>query len=913
MEFTAELVLSSIEHLNDDARASQYLTAWAQSEHPEVQIIELLSQDLSESAQFVCLTLLESVIPNRYHLMTQESRRMIASLLRGELESLCSVPVFEKVVVCYCRVALFELPEMPDFDSLVLSSGTSDSKLISVSLHVLAVFLSELERSRHLSPPRVALLRSHIWDWEGYLVELVSWSFEHDVQVKYGMQILSFLFSVVSNEKCAALIDFARKICYHYVKQENLVEACASCLLKVLQRWSPGSVFQYQLLYLISLAGRRSIGADGRPLMQDASVCNLLLVCCSRSVIQVCGVLNGSPLYSAGRQTAEEMGVTPEELKTAVLNVIGASLSLRDPLMLQGAEYEEMWCVILEEMVREQTRPEQERSVSKVIMPVWNDVLQNIFETLPDLVDDCGKPDEAAIHRWSLIAKVDVRRMLAFLSQQSPSNALCYGLANLSELAQTTQMFNWMEVSILVKSIFEQAREATDVNTLTATLYALSSVHIPDLFDTYFHFCMKCMIDVPNDSVAHAAIESLLSSSHVYSAMMVRDEYLPILCEQGENYLGRLSPNNRVDVFKFIVGILVRITDTDKKLSHLALLMDPVKNSLSNAEALSVDDVISVLDIIIESVGIMGADCGPIEEMKPAVVGLASKIIPNNDNVSLVCSCLRALSSLVVNSNPLDLDLFNTAASFMSARTQPVEYFLDFFSLCSPVSNVLDRMFDMVVDQFVMPVLPDDDFLRHILYLLQKFPNSLMCPWFMDVCIRGIKSLSYSDNVCAVNCITSLWTPENASVWTPTMQPLLFAVFEAILDLMHNNSIVLYARLLSNIFMKAADLGHLETIVIPATNEALASLLPDANPEYISEFTTHLARASSQSSSLRHVQSFCAFKEALMNFMILLRKMSPCDSHFFSDSSHRRSFSEILSGIIGSTYDLDLLKIPGPN
>ena len=886
MSFTAETVLNAITYMNTDPRASEYLTEWSRSQNPEVQALELLSQDHPEKIQFVCATLLEKVIPLKYHLISPENRELMISVLRRELvESLSSAPVFEKIVLCFCHLAVFEFPEeFQEFESLIFCGLDNDSRLIAVSIQVLSSFLSDIDTTESITRARRVFLRNHFRNLRNSLVERVNWSFENDVQVKYGVGILRFLVAHGTDEENGELFSHIQKVCSVYAKKDGLLESVINCLKALLnQRAANTSYVRFVLLVIVSFASKDSLRSDGTPIMADALALRFLISVLGWYMKKLCSALNNQsdPYSTCVREAMEVMGIAPEVLRTALVNIIGTTISSRDMDIVGSYEYMMMWTRVLGPMVEEQNHPEGSRSVSKVMLPIWNEVLQNLYEILPEWVDDSRCPSWQSANLWSHIAKVDLRRMLAFLAQQVPSINLCYGLANLEFLAN----FDYMEVSILMKSILEYADGTSDPDLMIATLHALCRATTHELTDVFFNLAMKCMFEVEDESVVDAAVSALQKCTERISENILR-EYLRTLCERGEHYLTQMKPKTRWIMYQGLANWVIATCDVETATSYMQMLMEPVKNSLSEAESLNEEDLTTLLDIICEVLYRMRCQCEiVVDDLKPLILEVSSKIIGHCENMSIVRSCVSVMGATVVAKPVLDMDLFNSFVSIMFSRGKLEDYFLDFFAICRAFHPQLDDVFGTISEQFIQPVLGDPHFLVHILHMLTYFPMCITCPWFLDVCEQGIRSETRSDNIWAVNCITIHFKVANAEAWTPMVPRLIKAIFDALFDLMHFGSMSVYARCLSHLLFNCAESSTFETVAKPALHETVLMGIPGQAPEVAAHFVDNICHALVEAKSgFHHLYLYCVCRQSLLDIMVFLRKMSPCDDISLTDS-----------------------------
>ncbi|KAH0791973.1 hypothetical protein GPJ56_004157 [Histomonas meleagridis] len=278
-------------------------------------------------------------------------------------------------------------------------------------------------------------------------------------------------------------------------------------------------------------------------------------------------------------------------------------------------------------------------------------------------------------------------------------------------------------------------------------------------------------------------------------------------------------------------------------------------------------------------------------------------MVPNRtfDN-DIISRLLHSISSIQVSLQSFELikESILNMSQLMLLRGYIEESFFDYFKDLCMCYQEMNDLYPYIFANFIIPSLQyEDPPLSSIFLMISKFyPSVIDLEWLVQISIPALSDLRSNVNDSCLIALSNYFYLSNPDQLKLTIDsviaPLLTSIFQGISDSMHQQSYFRYVDFLQGLINIYT---HLNTYNDNNFKQLLVNIMSQTMKEpqsgFFEQFVNYII--ASQSSSYD-------FKNAFINLLITLRKLSPGDTNLFkveplrSSSIFKMLFDQMLNG-----------------
>lgn len=882
MEFTKENVLSALQAATsptpgcDPQAAAEYLQQWAESKDGILIAFDILSTCENEYARVYSASLIKNQLKYFWGRIINESK----AIIRGQFielikKNMKNAVVYRMLIKSLARIGIMDFPdEFPEFSNFIfycLNEGTSD-ELLEISLKLLSKTCTCIEKSDDIiTTNRKQFLRNYFIDRIDDLVRIVGFCFDDNRFHKCGLMIFNTILKWGKSEQIMELKDFLRQVCFSFVYNDELISYCIKCLITLLVERADHREF-YQLVPLIlqSFSSPSSKMYSGVPITSKVEIIDIIMILINYYFPTIVKIFNNNDNSTKTQSIIsflKESNISINDFYININHIFEIILSIRDEKYLTQY-YWSMWNNLLRSIISEKNIG-GDKNLTIFFSKLFEYIIQAMYEVIPlDLISE-GITSIRGRSIWELLAKIDFNSVFNFIEKQDPSIYLCYAIGNLENSIPSD--FDCSRLNQPLLLVYNQASDDSYYNaSLIFCLEHTWKISTLEMKSIFFDYIVKCLADddgIVLTAATNALVHTIKTFDYGFS-----DEFIESLCERSEKYLNEFEVNDGIQMYKICVS-LVSKSNEENKQNFMDLLTAPLLNAMEQRYQLD-----KVFSFICEATYYTENKTNFLNILWEPLLNILSLLLNGNPDVTILEAALSAVAAGIVFKD-FDRNEFISICEMMQNHFKVQDCFFDFFAVIRAQHQKIDEFLPKIISIFVVPATQNKPVNYAAIFNMFNEFDFLIVDDFMNLFYSAISSFNDEDVKKATKCLMNKMSKLSQSNLEMTVKQIgeqsLNCIFSALFDTFHQNSTQTLSNFLYFMFQMLKRIGQLS---IKCISVILLRLISKQVPENtIFEFIDSLINNSN---------SLESFKQIIMTFLILMRKLSPIDYNIFASEDN---------------------------
>ncbi|OHT09423.1 hypothetical protein TRFO_21654 [Tritrichomonas foetus] len=893
--FTFDYIVDALNSVqaspNPDPEKMNTLNQWATTEGGIPVALQIISADLPEFHKIYATSLLRNQIPMTWGRYEANIRTLIRSTLfdifNGGIDPNSQ---FTKVLtLVLAEIALFEFPqEWEELNGIIFGDMEQyDEQHAFLYLNFIGVLIQYIDICDFITTARQQFLRNLFLENISILFTHVSKCFSYEFLTANGLEIFNGILQWASFQQITPAINLFHTICFTFVYNDATRKNALKCLSTLFtSRIDAISFVAIAPLVISSLGSPNSILPNGQHVTSDPEVLELLMKILARflsTILQIYDpiiVQNSKPTDRVAMilQALSEVQISPEDLRMSLIHIFQIILSLRDTEQINES-YWALWTTFFHSIVTEKRNPVRGVCIA-FFQPIINNVRNALFECVPlDQSDDPSNVSCSIRSRnvWSLLATIDPPGMLEFLKEKNPSVELCYAIGNLEYGSQS----DFVALSSSIHELFLHLGQLTQgsddqVQYMVALLYCFShtiTASSTEIFNIFVDFSLKCITE-ESPPVSVAAISGLYyASRRARNEFIMNENYTTFICEHSESYLQRLERDDAVKMFTISSSLAGKSSPIAKISSFYSMMSQPL------IQALMADFELPKIFNCIEEAAYAADDMCKVfmNPIWPVLSEKTRQLLQSDCPIEYVETALAAVAAGLATEE-YQQDKFMAVLSWMFERQRLEDCCFSFITVIRAAHPPVNALLPQFNSSFIIPAIQSGNCnIELIMRMLNEFTFQLFdFDWFIPLAIESIKSNKIEDVTYGIDCllklIAKLPNDQFALAVQNALPQIFIAIFSSMTDMLHKESVPIMIKFIRSIMIHAHKKNQLNDGFLNTMLAAIRVSVMDPTPGMFQNFLTCLKDLLYQPMN---------FTNAVSEFLILLRKVSPNDQKAF--------------------------------
>lgn len=929
--FSPESIEKAIECSNSDdpnQEAIDFLNEWTQDPSSLLTALCIIQKSQSDISRFISSSMMKSNIPVYWNRLDGNQQKEIRDKLFSIIYSAdLDERISYNLISTLCSIALFSWPnEYASFSGIFTIQNDTNAK---ITLKILSTFLSSIDTSKFIAHVHRNKLRDYIIsNYQEKIMTIISTYIENpdlsnDILTIYNCIIRWGSIDDVIN------VELFEQIINQLLLNEITCEKTVDCLTSIFLTRSDSKISFGKLAPILIEVLSKGIFPNQQPVTSNFHVIEFVVTFLKTYTTSI----EISLVYDQIKETKESLITESIELFVQTMQEHGIDstilhddiVRLSQIILSESSEeivdnvlflYVSLWNDIIRNIHTEEVKKQPVRPTSELYLSLFNEIRQTLFNILAFISEDEESNDNQYFLESILnsIYIINTDDFFEFLKSQPLSPQFCYCLGAFEIINDMSKIEN---VVLIIDELLQNASNCESPEIQKAMLFGIShcgsyfqSNH--QLFAQYIEFIFNSLSD-NNKSVSSAAARAFkfLVDYHYDLFEFDYDFIIKSIVEQSETFILNLEAKAAKDVFQSCAN-LIKGKEKEKesensektneyKQKMFMKLFEPILNIVSNIDQFPQEKVETALDIISKSchksdkkMKTLFNDLYDSESVADylfydhflskeslnilfsPLTNLAANAIPNENFTSSFIEHLLISISIIQSSfsyeeiAPQIDEMFN----LMKSRGKIEDSFFKYFSLIRNSFEQLDSIYSNIHNELVNPYLSSDEPCIELFEMIKSFSSKVIdIGSLTEMTVQSIKELDSNVADAAIKMYQSMMmslSKEQKIEFLNEIAPQLIQVLiDSIVNLNQQSLFSSLIEFLRNIFMlnysEDKNLNKMfKQVIVASLNE----ISKEPKEDYFKEFASGL---------LYDKDSTFNFANLFMNFLIFLKKWSPCD------------------------------------
>lgn len=919
-DYTVENVINACEQSQIQGplqqSANDFLTEWQLNETSIFTALEIIQTTGSLIARYYSAVLLSRRISDYWGKIEQKETKINfrETLIKYAMSLDTNDKILDFLLKAVTDIAIYDWPQdWESFGSYFFTDEDSSDMQKLNSLKLLAEYVENLNTTKNVTNQRKQNLKNFFVENLINLRDKVLKSFSYGGQFPsislnvYKILLLWFpLSDVLTPEIIEKIIQF--------LQNEEIVTPVLQCLTSIfiLRADSDASFNEYGTLLINTLA--TGTFANKHPITSNLDVVNFLIRILHIYIPFLELVFSNDkvseyedfPIKDLYDETIFQfINKTPSigQMKEEVNHLFRVVLSMDSQTIEEP--FWQLWLDILRRIFFETVHKIKDGPSTYFFRPMFDDIRRILINNISSAVMEDGQILHPAKVSITMLFKIEEDETTKYLCSQPPSTQLCYIVGCLEYAVEQKPNHSLIQ---LVVELVEHSKIYKEPDYIIGLLYALSHAQrffsdLPDLFNQYNDLISSCFQEGTPEITA-AAVDSIFTLMQRNSTIFRGEDtqFIEQLIMNSESYLNNLQKDYSLKMFRICCFFICSTESIEDITGSFKTLFEPL---ISNLESMNDQNLVEKsLEIIYDCSynTIIHVTSNEIFNLiMPTLLKMAEILIPNqsvsNDFLLILLKTIAAVQ--VSNDYEKSIDITNKIYQLMLSRGSIEESFTVYFSVLCHYFDQINNFYEDINTNIITPLLQmEDPPYSSIFLLLQEFsPKQINLQWFTDLSIRTISDFRTNVVETCVNATMRIFSELDINILFDLMRNVSLQYIDVLLrgitDTMHQQVFYKYIDFLHFIlrFITTADDYNFETFKNVIVN-ILKGIQNEPEENFYDQFASYI---------LNIVDSVYDFKNAFVNFLIAIKKISPGDKDLFKNydfSRYDNIFNQLFSQIL---------------
>lgn len=877
-------------------QAAQYLQKWESNPLAIFQACEVIRVSENLNAHFFAAQTLDFCIPTSWEKIKTEDRVEVRTFICQQIITYESTLIIEKLSKALAHIAVFDFPkDWEAYDTYLFPDNESP-----VTFLMLEAFFIDFDKSDKITEQRRQQIRNELTRKIDYFIPRIQAAMQNPEMSSNALNTYNAM--VKWAPRSAIRIDFIDPLFNKYLINDDTYKVAVQCLKKIfLQRNDSHSLFVEYIHSVIELFATVKL-ESGQSVTVLPEVLKLVISLLYKYMMQI-----EKMVIQSGSATVKEQF---DFLVTTTLSVREELPTIPNKLWLT-------WFDILERIQKQSWDQMPLKYSTELFKPMFQTIIQNLYEMLPYSVDDDGILKMQAQRCFAKLVEVDYQAICSFLEPQTASASLSYSLGCLMIVRAPKQdMTSFGQVVEFLFRVSQDKIDEGDADYIIALMFGFSrsASFLSELgnFDKFLEIAINC-IQSPSRAMYNSASQALLYIARNRPNLFFADDtkiILISLIKMSDYYVNHLPETCAKTMFECLLILIAQMDEPDR----FKELFQPVVTALSNPDVQPplVTSLYIISNLAKEKTNIPrkteeksdGEQSATVEFyfgqsfaefVSEQIFDLARQVIvaPNatSDDIELLLEALSSLIGCIETYQDAEEPIKEVLALFFN-RGNILPCFFTFITSLRVKFNKntdMNELFQPIMESFVYPIIPEDSAavpddapLAEILEMISKFKHAQTnVEWVVNVSLnKGLESYDKDVNHAATKAVyrvfSEMETDDLRSLFMDVGVQVFTAIFQALGDSMHKPSSRAIIKLIYKVCRLIMDGVQFPDELREFIGKALEEVFKNNEQDIFNKFIDFLAGVLSDTSN-----NFNQFEEGVLNFLIMQNKYSPGDASAF--------------------------------